>query len=310
MTRLRRAVVAAALGASLMVAGCAVAPDEQRPTGDPCGQSGVADGTAERTLSSDGTERSYVLHVPPSVDTGRPTPVVLLFHGLDGSAAEAVRGTQMGAVADDAGFAIVAPQGLGDPTRWDYLTGADVAGSDRAFVDDLVRDMRTQLCVDDDRVYAAGFSNGSALALALACEGDGTYAAFAGVSAPLDARRCGDAPPASILYFHGDADPVVPIDGIHSAIGTFPPAQRAMESWARHDGCDAQPQVSSVDAGTHTVWADCAEEADLEYYEIHGGGHRWPGGSPAAGTPSNGALTQEIDASRLIARFFADHPRG
>ena len=41
----------------------------------------LSPGTHRRTIDVGGRERSYLLHVPPSYDPGRPLPLVLAFHG-------------------------------------------------------------------------------------------------------------------------------------------------------------------------------------------------------------------------------------
>jgi poly(3-hydroxybutyrate) depolymerase len=34
-----------------------------------------------RRIQADGRDRSYLIHIPPKHDPGRPAPVVLVFHG-------------------------------------------------------------------------------------------------------------------------------------------------------------------------------------------------------------------------------------
>jgi len=58
-------------------------------TGLPTKAPGLSAGESTRTLTHDGLERSYILHVPVSVDWNRPVPLVFAFHGGTGNAESA-----------------------------------------------------------------------------------------------------------------------------------------------------------------------------------------------------------------------------
>ncbi len=278
-----------------------------------CGPSGasagpcadVEPGTTRESVTVGGVEREYVLHVPEGAAEDRPRPVVYLLHGFESDAQEMVDTTQAVAAADEEGFVVVAPEGGGDPQRWETpATGSD---DDVTFVEELVEHVADDVaCVDRERTYVAGFSNGSALAQALSCQDDSPFAAYAGVSAPFDLGRCPGAEPAPLLYVHGRRDPVITYDGnIRSVIGPTAPIDLMLDRWRARNQCDREPRVERHGAIEHRTWTGC--EARLEAYVVADGGHQWPGGDRAAAGGPSGRMTDELDATRTVWEFLSAH---
>jgi polyhydroxybutyrate depolymerase len=75
----------------------------------------TASGTVSLTYG--GTAPTYVLHVPAPAPAG-PRPLVVNMHGYTGSGMHQEGLTAMDAVADQAGFFVAYPNGLGSPTDW------------------------------------------------------------------------------------------------------------------------------------------------------------------------------------------------
>jgi poly(3-hydroxybutyrate) depolymerase len=121
------------------------------------------------------------------------------------------------------------------------------------------------------------------------------------------------APPQPIVYFHGTADPLVPINGEVVAGITVAPARQAMADWAAHNGCSAGPHQSPVTADVTLIgWSGCRDDADIDYYVIAGGGHSWPGAPLAIVRTAGlfyGHTTESISASQIMWDFFARRSR-
>ena len=258
----------------------------------------------------DGKLRQYLLHVPPAYDGTDNTPVVFAFHGLGGSADVLVAYTGWAAKADDSNFIVVAPQGLGPVPQWDFVTPASEKGSDLAFVKELTEQIDQQACTDKERVFAAGFSNGSALTFALACSGDFDFAAYGAVAGAFYRPQCDSAPDASIIYFHGTADPIVPFNGGPTPIADVDAVPETMAGWAAHNACASKASVEAISATVDEyIWGSCEPGVSLETYVVKGGGHTWPGAEQLATLRSLGLTTDDINATELMWQFFNEHPK-
>lgn len=190
-------VIGAAL--ALALAGAAVLGSGCRP-GSPRGgapASLASPGDHRGTVEFGGSERSYLLHVPPSYTGAEPTPLVVVFHGGGGSGEGMAKTTGWSELADREGFLVAYPSDI---------TGSGMVGR---LLDDLGRGYR----IDRRRIYAAGFSNGAIFLHRLATELQGRFAAFAPVSGTMEegVRRVFYLErPAPVLIIHGTSDDAVP----------------------------------------------------------------------------------------------------
>ncbi len=256
-------------------------------------------GTSTHDITVDGQKRSYTVHVPKDIGTD-PVPVLYLFHGLGDQSETVIKQTRTDAMSDDRNVLLVAPQAAGEKKAWDVYGIATDQGKDATFVDELKRRISGLGCVDKDRQYVAGMSNGSGVSFALACRGG--YAGYAGVALTFTMKECDDAPPASILYAHGTADKYVPFQGGQTPIFPVAPATTVIRKWADHDRCGRTPAGKEVGGDTTLyAWDDCADGVRLHYYVVRGGGHTWPGSNPM---PPLGKTTTSFSATRVIADFF------
>jgi polyhydroxybutyrate depolymerase len=266
-----------------------------------------AAGDENGTIESGGLQRTYILHVPPGYDGAHALPLVLDLHGFNGNARQQAIYSGLPAKGDAAGFITVSPNGTGDPPMWTYTALAGATGvDDVAFISDLLDKLERDLCVDAQRIFSAGMSNGAAYSQVLACNLPGRFAAVAAVAAVVSQPRCADQPVA-IIGFAGTDDPCVPFDGGVVQCGQKLPvagAKDAAAAWATHDGCDATPVTKQVSAHVSSIsYGNCKDGTAVVLYVIDGGGHTWPG---AIDVPRLGETTHEISATDLIWDFFVE----
>lgn len=257
-------------------------------------------------LTSGGHRRTYILHVPASYSAATPTPLVLAFHarGGDGSAMERYTGLS------DSDSIVAYPDGLVShgERSWEnapYASGAD----DVQFVAQLITHLQTKLCVDPDRIAAAGKSNGGGFTALLACRLPDRIAAFGIVSGAFyetASARCSSPVPTPIVEFHGTADPTIHYDGGSSHGVRYQSVPAWLAARATTDGCATGPVTTSAAAGVSELqWAACSGRGALVHYRITGGGHTWPGALADSGP---GVTNTAVSATHLMLAFFAAHP--
>jgi polyhydroxybutyrate depolymerase len=290
---------------SQMLAGAAEpAPTAMAPAvaGPGCGKPLAADltlgKTTNRSVVSGRSNRSYLLHLPASYDAGRPTPVVLNFHGFGSDPVERNAVSAFEPMSDREGFILVTPDGgLG----WRFSESA--RESNTAFVRDVVASVNADLCVDPKRIFATGKSQGGFMASWLGCMAPDIVAAIAPVSGMYEPT--GNCAPMPIMQFHGQADSLVPFGGGRILVlGNYPGAVAVMEKWAKTNGCAGAPESAPVTPHVRRMtYPDC-KAATIQL--ITDAGHTWPGTHVREGDKSTPA---DLPASELIWDFFKAHPK-
>lgn len=242
------------------------------------------------------TSRHAIVRLPDGA--AAPLPAVVLVHGFAAQADEFLESSGVAPQAEDAGVAVIAPQGAGDPTGWNVLGGFD---ADEAFITALLDDLVDSGCVDEDRVVMGGNSAGSAFAAFYGCAHPQRFATLllnAGLPPPL----CGNGTP-NLVITHGVDDPVVPFDGGKQSVGdaavdlaTVPESAAA---WADQAECAEPDESVTQGAVTWTRWSPCAHNTSVVFAAIDGWGHDWPGPGSEAGLD---------DGCLLIAASLAGAP--
>lgn len=259
-------------------------------------------GDAAGALTVGGLNRTYVVHAPAGRD--QYTGIVLNLHGSGMTGGAWAASTNYNAIADRHGFVVAYPDGI--DMSWADGRGASVP--DRQGVDDvgflvaLVERLRQDYGVAPSRVYATGMSAGGFMASRLGCERADVFAAVAPVAGSLGAAMpCAPSQPLSVLKVNGTTDSVVPFGG-GPMVGRGGPSEivaapAMAQRWRDVNGCP--PPVDQVAGPVHRFTsAGCAGGTTVEFVQIDGGGHVWPGGPFAP-----------FDASGATGQFFAAHGR-
>ena len=207
----------------------------------------------------------------------------------------------------------------GVDNNWNDGRVSDVADpvDDVGFLAGLVDDVGGRVAIDPKQVFVTGVSNGAMMATRLACERPDLVAAFApvaGTAAVGFEQRCADGDDVALLQIHGTADPLVRYEGGPVAgggrrdRGDSIGVDALAAFWADRNGCVAEPRTSSVAGSvTRRTWLEC--DAAVEFLQVEGGGHSWPGGNSSVSERIVGPTTTDIDATETIWAFFAAHPK-
>jgi polyhydroxybutyrate depolymerase len=161
------------------------------------------------TLQSGGEERWYFRHVPTGYDASTPTPLIVDLHGYSEGATIHVKMSALGPYGDSHGFVTITPQGTGVVPRWNNMK----TSADMQFLRDALDQAEHALCIDTNRVYATGLSNGAMMTSGVACALADRVAAVAPVAGVANVPGCDPARPVPVIAFHGTADPFLSYDG-------------------------------------------------------------------------------------------------
>ena len=267
-----------------------------------------ASGNSNETMNSGGQARDYILHVPPSYDGARQTPLVINLHGAGSNAAQQAAYSRFPQKSDAEGFIVVTPDALGTPRAWNFIPLPSQA-DDIGFIRDILDRMDAQFCIDDARVYATGISSGAAMSVKLACALQDRIAAIGPVAALWYPPNCPTTKPVPVIEFHGTEDKLVPFSGGTTVGGLpSPDVQLAASQWAKADACNAEPERAQLSEHVRSVtYAGCRDGASVVLDIVDGGGHTWPGA--AVNVSGLGGTTHEISATDEIWKFFAAHQR-
>jgi poly(3-hydroxybutyrate) depolymerase len=201
------------------------------------------------TIDVSGTVREYILTLPAQYDPSHPYRLIFAFHGGKYNAQSVTDGGPPGsgpyygiqAEAKDTAI-FVAPQ----------ATTSSWSSSDVDYVKAMVARFESQLCVDENRIFATGFSMGAIMTLTLGCGSADIFRAIAPMSGSITGTCTGTQP---IAYWssHGTNDPSI----------SYASGQAARNTFTTRNHCSTQTQAGSpagcvnyqgCDPGYPVVW--------------------------------------------------------
>jgi polyhydroxybutyrate depolymerase len=240
-----------------------------------------AGGAAPATLhwTIDGVDREALVFAPESRDKA---PVVFAFHGHGGRIDGVSKGMRFQDIWPEA--IVVYPQGLPTATKidprghfpgWQRERGED-GDRDLKLFDAMLATLHERYRVDDDRVYATGFSNGAFFTYLLWAERGKALAAIGACAGrPWGNTRPNRPTPAILIG--GRSDPLV----------KFADQMSALDIVRKIDSCSDPGEPCGPEC---TRYPSAARAPVIQI--VHPGGHVYP--PWAAGR---------------IATFFRNHPR-
>jgi polyhydroxybutyrate depolymerase len=282
----------------------------------------IAAGAHAGDVVIDAGRGPLTVHVPTSYQPDTPAPLVLSLHSYNGSAASQEVRMPLLSLVDEYGFMCVLPEGTLNCAGARFWNATDACCDfEESGVDDsgyllaVIDEIKTQLSVDDRRVYVVGHSNGGFMSHRMACDHAGAVAAIACLAGAtyLESSLCSPSEPVHVLQINGTADLVAPygggcvsFDGFCFPPGPYcgPGAVQTAETWATYNGCSLDTEtgpnldlVAGLPGAETTVTryvSGCAPGGSAELWTIEGGGH-------------GPAFTS--DSTRLIIEWLLAHPK-
>jgi poly(3-hydroxybutyrate) depolymerase len=218
-------------------------------------------------IQSGGQSRSFMMRIPDNYDPNHPYRLIFAFHWNGGTAGDVDGGGTSGFTwsyyglrerADNSTI-FVAPQGINN--GW-----ANTGGRDLTFVDDMVRLIEADLCVDTTRLFSMGFSYGGGMSFEIACARATTFRAVAVYSGAQLSGCDGGNQPIAYMGIHGIRDPICTIAG----------GRALRDRFVANNGCTPQnapePAMGSL---THIVtsYSGCRPGYPVVWAAFDGGGH-------------------------------------
>jgi poly(hydroxyalkanoate) depolymerase family esterase len=285
-----------------------------------------------RSFSNSHGTRAYKLYVPKSY-RGKPAPLIVMLHGCTQNPDDIAAGTRMNELADRHGCLVVYPAqspAANGMNCWNWYNRKDQVRDrgEPALIAGITREIMRDYEVDPRKVFVAGISAGAAMAVIMATVYPELFAAVgvhsglaygaahnatsafvalrgrnkASADTPSVIKRRPERPAATratpTIVFHGDLDATV-----DPSNGTAVVDQAIALAADSHGSLQKTVQDRMIVNGreyTATIYRTRSRRPIVEYWELHGAGHAWSGGS------SNGSFTDESgpDASAEMVRFF------
>jgi polyhydroxybutyrate depolymerase len=237
-------------------------------------------------VSVQGLTRVLILHVPSLTVANRP--LILVYHGAEGTAAGTEQSTDFEQVSNSTGDLVAFMQGYDD--TWNEGAGhtpAEQAGiNDVAYTAAAISELESLVTFKHARIAATGFSNGALMVEYLGCKLAKSLALIAPVEGELPAPvspTCAPARSINVYEVHGTADAAIPYGGgPFNGVGggtTVLSAPKSVARWAKLDRCASIPKVSAAGSGiTLTHYSKCQRGVSVTLRTIVGGTHEWGNG--------------------------------
>ena len=247
------------------------------------------------------TMRVAKVHVPASYDPFNRTPLVVDIHGRTQNASGEMALTLSVAKSDAEGFIAIYPESGVSPTAWNSGTCCDPASTnnvdDTGFFKKLLDEAETRLCVDPQRIYMMGMSNGAYQSHRMACEIADRVAAVGPVAGLLLFQGCAPTKPVPIMMVNGTSD----------SLSQYQYVAQGVNFWKQKNGCTTMSTTFTNGDASCVTYGGCTAGADVVLCTIQDGGHQWPGGGTEF--PFLGKKSNDLHTTDAMWDFFVAHPR-
>ena len=263
--------------------------------------SGYSQTFISQTIQHDGLTREYSIYVPASYDGTTNFPLLFNLHGGGGTNSAWQVTSDMRPIADTADFILVYPQARPDPSdgnSFNWIPKVPGTFDDVPFFSSLIDTIASNYQIDQNKIYACGYSLGGDMTFELGCKLNNRIAAIAPVARTMQANPngfCSPVHPTGVLTILGTDDLVSPYNGIvFGGIEYYISAAATHSYWATHNNCVTTATMNTVSPSVERyTWSTTPGCAYVEELKVIGGGHDWPG--------SFGNMT--IDANTEIWQF-------
>jgi poly(3-hydroxybutyrate) depolymerase len=247
----------------------------------------IQNGTID--ISFGGASRKYILRTPDAYDAGKPYRLVFAF-AESGASAKSVADRNyftMASLDTEKTTIFVAPDAANGAGSW---SKADVE-----LTDAILMELEGDLCIDQSRIFATGFSFGGAMSLAIACTRADVFRGVAFFSGADLTGSCTGTLTKPIAYYASQASG-------DSSGPPMPTSGRVKQAeFAAVNGCMPEPAATTFPASgephTCTEYEGCSAGHPTKYC-VFDGPHGWEPKDPGQNTSWNAP-----EAWKFITQF-------
>jgi polyhydroxybutyrate depolymerase len=253
----------------------------------------------------------YDVEIPAACGSPGACGLIVDMHGYTMTADSEDENTQMRALGQEHGYAVIQPTAPQDQfgfPSWDQATHAPLVFA-------FTADVAGGLHVDPKRRHVMGFSQGGGMTFRLLCSHADFFASGAPIGALEGCEFSGANTPSEevdILQVHGRQDGVVSFQGT-----AVPQRDKALAAWPfgaptvlEDDGAHKATRWVTTSGTVFEFWEhDYTTDALVLVVALKG--HCVPGGQDFSGSPA-GYSCEDMNTfvfGQLAMQFFLDHPK-
>lgn len=218
----------------------------------------------------------YLAAPPPQWDEKSALPVVVYFHGWNGSPEGTFRNRAMLSGVHKRGALFVAPFARAGYWRQIGEGRAEGGRDELAYVHAVMADLKRRWPIDPERAMASGFSRGASMVWNVACYAGPLFKAYVPIAGGFWNSNPETCPTGAVnlRHIHGLKDGVVAFDevGIYNSM----PIPKGMALLRQIDGCAERPdERRTMGRYDCDIWSSCKTGAELQLC-LHPRGHSIP----------------------------------
>src|SRR5579871_1102587 len=280
----------------------------------------------DKTITVDGRERQYAIHLPPSFNTSKNFPVIFAFHGGGGEYKKVIRYYNLNGLADENGYIVVYPNAINKAWSMSGVSSRikkiDNSVDDVKFISELLDNLIANYKADSKHVFCTGISCGGIFSLFLAWQLSDRITAIAPVCASIPqaiAEEYSFKHPTPVLLINGTEDPLINYNGgpgkmngrnAESQTANMLPTEELVSKIAKLNNCQSNPVVKDLpdtdtkDGCTAIDYSYSCNDSQVEFIKIINGGHTWPGGIQYLPKVIIGKVCKDFNAEEKVFEFF------
>ena len=181
--------------------------------------------SARASITVGSKTREYILALPANYDQNHPYKLIFGWHPWGGSAQQVASGGYFG-LKNQSGNEAIFVAGEGQDYQDRGLGWGNVGGEDFDFAQAMLERFRSELCIDENRIFSTGFSFGAMFSFSLGCQADSMMRAIMPMAGnTTTSGGCASGGPVAVMSFIGVDDSL--LSGHRQAVQTY----------AKRNGC-------------------------------------------------------------------------